>query len=42
MLMAALFIPVKNWKPPKCPSKDNLLKIYFICITSRQSTTNAL
>lgn len=31
LVIAALFIRVKNWKPPKCPSKkDHLTKSWCI------------
>ena len=31
MFTAALFTIAKTWKPPKCPSTDKWIKMWYVC-----------
>ena len=35
MFIAALFTIAKIWKQPKCPSTDEWIKMWYICIHNR-------
>ena len=32
MFIAALFTIAKTWKQPKCPSTDEWIKMWYVCV----------
>ena len=38
MFIAALFIIAKIWKQPKCPSIDEWIKMWGVCISTHHTT----